>query len=342
MTTTLEPSAQPPWPPGATPPTPPAPPRQPRQLRVPRIPPIPRKQITHTHRSIFGNWVIASLGVLFVWIIAFAFGLSSFKHAHAQAVLYSKFRQQLATDTAPLGARTCLPIDNPDGTSSTKCVDTQLGAPVAVMDAPAAGLHHEVIVEGTSSTQLADGPGHYRTTPMPGQLGTVYVYGRSRLFGGPFHDIAAFRRGDVITFTTGQGESKYVVDDVRRAGDPIPNQADGHGHLWLATSDASGWRSGWAPARVLYVDATLQGTPFIDPGGRLSVVPPSEEAMRGDTNALYQLVLWLPVLAMGGAVVVWAHHRWGGWQTWVVGAPVILAGLWGVTETAALFLPNLL
>ena len=36
--------------------------------------------------------------------------------------------------------------------------------------------------------------------------------------------------------------------------------------------------------------------------------------------------LVLPVF--GGAAAVWAHGPWGGCQTWLVGVPVVLAGLW--------------
>ena len=37
------------------------------------------------------------------------------------------------------------------------------------MQIPAIGLHDVVIVEGTDSGDLRDGPGHRRDTPLPGQ-----------------------------------------------------------------------------------------------------------------------------------------------------------------------------
>jgi sortase A len=38
---------------------------------------------------------------------------------------------------------------------------------------------------------------------------------------------------------------------------------------------------------------------------------------------------------------VWAWLRWGRWQTWLVGLPLCLAVLWGISENALLLLPNL-
>jgi sortase A len=92
----------------------------------------------------------------------------------------------------------------------------------------------------------------------------------------------------------------------------------------------------------VFVDAALQGTPFGNPGGGAISVPTSEDPMQGDSSALYVLVLWLPVLVGGAVLAVWAQDRWGRWQTWLVGVPVILAGLWGVSQTVVLLLPNLM
>jgi sortase A len=39
---------------------------------------------------------------------------------------------------------------------------------------------------------------------------------------------------------------------------------------------------------------------------------------------------------------VWSRVRWGRWQTWLLGGPLLLAALWGVSTTAIQLLPNLL
>jgi sortase A len=284
---------------------------------------VPRKK-HYSDLSMAANWVLFALVGLIAWTVFYALLISSLEHSHDQSVMYSKLRQQLAEGTAPISG-----IVKP-------------GSPIAVLDAPTAGLKQEVVVEGSAAGDLIKGPGHLRNTPLPGQAGVSVIYGRAALFGGPFHRIASVHAGDPITVTTGEGTATYVVERVRRAGDSFPLLATGAGRLTLITADSTGWRSKWAPTGVVYVDARLTSTPFVDGGGRLSAVPPAEQAMKGDTGALYGLVLWLLLITLAALGAVWAHHRWGRWQTWLIGTPVLLACLWGVTLSGAQFLPNLM
>ena len=213
---------------------------------------------------------------------------------------------------------------------------------MALIEAPRLGLRY-VVVEGTSAGDLRAGPGHRRDTPLPGQAGTCVLYGRALAFGGPFRHVPELRAGDTVTLTTGQGAFDYRVDRVRRAGDPLPGPLpSGTGRLTLVTVEGVSWRTGWAPDRALYVDATLRGGPQPAPAGRPSAVPDAETALRPDPGGLVPVVLWLQLLLAGVAAMTWSAVRWGGAQTWLVGVPVLLAELWGVSESAARLLPNLL
>lgn len=285
-----------------------------------RAPRSPRSPIAAS-----AAWALITLGVVAVWFVFYALVVSAVQHTHDQSVLYGQLREELALATAPLGG------------------DIAPGSPVGLLNLPAAGLHDEVIVEGTSSQDLMMGPGHKRDSPLPGQAGVSLVYGRAKLFGGPFHSLPAVPVGAVITVVTAEGTSEYVVRDVRHAGDPYPPQlAAGGARLTLVTSESSGWRSGWAPARAVYVDADLQGKTFPAPAGRPSFVPTAETAMKADPGALYVLVLWLPLLVLAAVLAVWGYVRWGRWQAWLVGMPIVLGALWGVTQTATRLLPNLM
>jgi hypothetical protein len=71
-------------------------------------------------------------------------------------------------------------------------------------------------------------------------------------------------------------------------------------------------------------------------------VSAGELAMHGDSGVLVPLVFWLQLLFLIVLAGVWAGTHWGGWHTWLVGAPVLLAVLWMVTGTAVQLLPNLL
>lgn len=291
------------------------------RVRAPRTPrPVPAR---------VAAWALAALSALTVWFVLYSLFISALQESHSQSVLYAQLREELSglsTKVAPLGRA---PIEP--------------GSPVAVLDVPAAGLHDVVIVEGTASGDLMKGPGHRRDTVLPGQVGTSVVYGRATMFGGPFKHLAAVHPGDQLTVITGQGTARYVVEDVRRAGDPYPPVLGaGEARLTLVTADGSGWRAGWAPNGAVYVDAKLKGTPYpATSGGRPAAVPKSENALHGDQGALYLLVLWLPLLVAAALGAVWARERWGRWQAWLVGLPVVLAALWGVSQTAVQMLPNL-
>jgi sortase A len=268
-------------------------------------------------------WVSLSCALLCVWIVGYALGVSGLSQARSQEELYGQFREQLALATAPIGG------------------EIPRGDPVALLEAPSIHLR-QVVVEGTTSGELRSGPGHRRNTPLPGQPGTSVVYGHAAIFGGPFRSITQLKSDDVITATTGQGRFEYRVNGVRRAKDPLPVPLQqGGGRLTLVTAEGHGWRTGWAPDQVVYVDATLVGNTQLGTPGRPRSVTTSEFAMQADPEAFIPLVLWLQVLALAATAAVVTRWRWGGVQTWFVGVPVLLAGLWGMAEAMTQLLPNL-
>jgi sortase A len=263
-----------------------------------------------------------ALALLAGALVAYTLWLSALPQARAQEQLYGQLREQLAQATAPLGG------------------DIPAGTPVALLEAPTIGLR-QVVVEGTAGAALRDGPGHRRDTPLPGQPGASVLYGHSAAFGAPFRSIPRLQPGAVITVTTGLGQFTYKVTAVRRPGDPLPAPLpkDG-GRLTMATAEASGWREGWAPDRVVYVDAALDGESQLGPPGRPTSISTAERPLQGDPDALIPLILWLQLLVAGALTATWARIRWGAAQVWVVGMPVLIAAMWGVLENTAQLLPN--
>jgi sortase A len=209
------------------------------------------------------------------------------------------------------------------------------------MEAPTIGLR-QVVVEGTTSKDLESGPGHRPDTPLPGQSGASVIYGRAVAFGGPFGDITDLRPGDPITVTTGQGTFDYRVDSVRHNGDALPDPLrSGEGRLTLVTAEGTNWRTGWAPDRAVYVDASLQRAGLPAPAGRPTVVARDELTMASDGTGLVGLVLWLQLVLVTVASASFSQKRWGGSQTWLVYVPILIATLWGASESAMQLLPNL-
>jgi sortase A len=269
--------------------------------------------------------VPAAIALLAVWFLLYGFVLSGLQEHVSQSHLYDEYRLQLAAETAPLAE----PV--------------KTGSPVAMMNAPAAGIHNLVAVEGTTSRLLMSGPGHLSDTPLPGQAGTSMIFGRSVTFGAPFGRITHMRAGDVVTVTTGEGVFHYVVEDVRGPGSALPPALkSGASRLTLVTSASGGWRSGWAPTHAVYVDALLAKGAQPVPQGGPAAVSPASSPMHGDPNAIVALLFWLEALTVVALAVGWAWVHWGHAQTWIVGAPIFLAVLWATSDSVMRFLPNLL
>ena len=252
--------------------------------------------------------------------------VSSVQQRSSQQRLYDGFRIRLAEGTAPVG-----PVDA-DGAVYA------LGTAVAYLEIPELGVQ-QVVVSGTSSEALFAGPGHRRDTVLPGQSGASIIMGRNAAYGGPFGAIDQLDEGDRIMVTTGQGEFEYEVMGVRREGDPIEPFQEGESRLVLTSAAGPPY----LPNGVLRVDATMadasQGPGRLFPTGSL---PAEEDTMAGDSSQLWVLVLWLQALIFIALGSVWAWHRWGRAQAWVVFLPpLMLLGI-VVSNQAARLLPNLL
>ena len=85
-----------------------------------------------------------------------------------------------------------------------------VGSPVGTIQIPKINLAMTV-VEGTDEAQLAMGPGHYPTTPLPGQAGNVAIAGHRTTYLHPFYSLDALVPGDLIYITTLQGTFLYKV-----------------------------------------------------------------------------------------------------------------------------------
>jgi LPXTG-site transpeptidase (sortase) family protein len=266
-----------------------------------------------------------TLSVLTLGLVLNLAVASGLEYHAAQAQAFNTFRDQLAAGTAPIG-----PLGG----------DHRLlapGAPMALLEIPSIGVK-DVVGEGTTGQVLMSGPGHLRSTVFPGGVGTSVIFGRAEAYGGPFAHISQLRAGALIKVTTGVGTSLFRVTDVRHAGSVVPNLAAGRGRLTLATATGSSF----IPTGVVWVDARLTSRPLPAAAPVSGVVSAAERPLATDTAGLWALALWLVVLALvlGGAV--WAWHRRGHVQAWIIfTAPVVLVAYF-VADHVALLLPNLM
>lgn len=270
----------------------------------------------------------ATLAALAAWMLLFLGPMSALKEGHEQSTLYAKFRGSLAsgvTPPAPFAPNSVL----------------HEGDPVAILSIPAIGMSREVVVEGTTSKDLESGPGHWPGTVLPGEAGVSGMLGRAFGYGGPFSNIGKLKPGDDVYVTTGQGRYTYTVVDARGPGQPIPGSlAAAKAQLTLVTAANNGWHNLWVPTHAIYVDTVIKGTPGADATGSTPVS--ADAPMKSDTSNLIELVLWLQLMLIAVLALVWSATKWPRRQVWVVGAPVIIAVLWGVSLTFTQLLPNLL
>jgi sortase A len=77
--------------------------------------------------------------------------------------------------------------------------DIAVGGPVGRLVIPRLGVS-QVVVQGTGSSQLDRGPGHYLQTSIPGLGRVTAVAGHRTTFGAPFRHIDNLSTGNLITF----------------------------------------------------------------------------------------------------------------------------------------------
>lgn len=275
----------------------------------------------------------ASLTLLALAVGAFvlhAAVLGAVEHARSQRVAYAQLRAELSAVTAPLGQ------------TDAEGRPLALGTPLGYLTVPGLDLAREVFFEGTTAAVLAKGPGHRRSSVLPGQAGVAILYGRAWAYGGPFGRAGALPVGSPVIVTTQQGEHRYRVTGTRRDGDriPAPDPRAAPGRLTLVTAVGPPF----APSGVVYVDATLV-TPAV-PAGPLVVrsadLLPAEAALASDPSAWPVVFLLLQALALSALAMAWGTRRWGASQAWLVGVPVLgLLTLLSSREIMRL-LPNLL
>ncbi len=258
---------------------------------------------------------ISLVAVLVLGFGGYLFAFSTIQEARSQSNEYKSFRKALGEATAPVG-----PV--------------RIGAPVAIIDIPAIGLHHAVVNEGTSAGVLTRGPGHRVNSPLPGQAGIAALFGRRSTFGAPFAHLPRLRFGDRIEVTTGLGTATYLVRDAGDASHPLTDTAANQ--LLLVTADGT-----LRPHHTLTISAELQGDPF--PGSTpISVLPAADRALAGDPGTLLPLMLWSLVLVVIATAWTVGRQYWYRPAGYLIAVPVLAAVTWNVYENAAQLLPNAL
>lgn len=240
-------------------------------------------------------------GVLVLAYVVYLVAVSGLGHARDQRGLDARFDASVEDRSAPVGG------------------EIAEGVPVARLEIPAIGLD-EVVVEGTTGAELKRGPGHLRTSPLPGQRGNVVIAGRRLSYGAPLQDIDRLGAGDVVRVTTGQGTVEYEVVTTRTVS---PDDTDviedlGDNRLTLVTSTPR-----LLANRRLVASALLRSSPQPAPAGTPTELRSEELALHADGSNGIALLLWSQALLAAGLATAWLWRRWARRPTALLAAPVL-------------------
>ena len=197
-----------------------------RSLNASRV--LPCAAVRRTVAGI-GRTLI-TLGLLILLFVIYQLWGTDIFTARAQTKLDHQFQKLLGdvatTTTSTIPASTSTTATTaPAPTTTTTTAPRQLpaindGDPVGRIQIPAAGVDW-IFVQGTDKNDLAKGPGHYPSTPLPGQIGNSAIAGHRTTHGAPFYNIdklrprTATQRGDYIVTTTLIGTHVFEVVEQR-------------------------------------------------------------------------------------------------------------------------------
>ena len=301
------------------------------------MPPAPAGTLTAVdiRRGVrgLGKTLIAA-GTLILLFVAYQLWGTGLAEARSQDRLTKRFAQSLATPLPPPP-----PGPRPDGQPPPQAPE---GEAVAIMRIPKIGME-KAVVEGVALPELKKGPGHYPTTPLPGQPGNSAIAGHRTTYGAPFFRLDEVSAGDPILVTTRQGRFRYEVIDKRVVGPDETSvlEATPDNRLTLTTCEPR-----FSAARRLVVVAALTDeaaeAPPEPPAGQSA--PPPAQARAGlsgsqDGAGNGPAVAWGVAAALVALLVYGLSRVWRRWPAYLLGAPAFLVVLFFFFENFSRLLP---
>lgn len=171
---------------------------------------------------------LITFGMVVLLFIAYELWFTDLTNHQKQGQLQNQLAQEWNTGEDPVV-----------GEPGVKVRNIPLGQSIALIRIPALGLDYvRAIVEGTGPDSLAEGPGHYVNSVLPGQVGNFAVAGHRVGKGSPFLDLDRLRAGDPIVIETGKYYYVYRVLGNLATKDPtVPGQDGIPGQEIVTPSD---------------------------------------------------------------------------------------------------------
>jgi sortase A len=298
-------------------------------------------------------------GVLVLLFVVYQLWGTGLQEARSQDALEREFNELIehfevsttstTTTTAPGTETTRPPAEEATDPENRPAVPIRRGDAIARLQMPTIGVD-KFVVQGTSTSALRKGPGHYQDTPLPGMPGNSGIAGHRTTYGAPFGDIDKLAPGDPIVVTTVQGRFTYQVlpgRDNPAAGHFIVKPTDvwvlddvGDTRLTLtachpkysarqriivaavlvesldpsAITDASTRPAATRPPVTQVMGATETARPLTQ------FADGDEDGLSGDSSARGPAILW-GLVFLGLLSLVWqASIRWRRWPCYAIGA----------------------
>jgi len=264
------------------------------------------------------------LGVLILLFVAYQLWGTGISEARDQKHLKEEFKTVQQPVPAPSTTPTTLP-------------PTPEGDAVAIIDIPKINVN-KAVVEGVGVEDLKKGPGHYPSTPMPGQKGNAAIAGHRTTYGHPFYDLDALKPGDDIFVSTRQGKFQYKVDHSMNV-DPhdvaVLDQTPDN-RLTLTTCTPR-----FSAAQRLIVVSNLVGPAFDapPPSPTKTVKVLAKAGLSGTQVHKAPAIQWGLLAAVVFFGTWYFARRWRRWPAYVIGTPIFLFVLFFFFENVARLLP---
>ena len=279
-------------------------------------------------------------GVLILLFVAYQLWGTNLAESRSQDRLRADFLDALAESAV---TTTTIAGTDPSTTSTAAPRVQPTGEAVAMIRIPKIGVE-KAVIEGVSVSALKKGPGHYPTTPMPGQPGNAAIAGHRTTYGQPFFRLDELEAGDPIEVTTRQGDFTYRVRE-RFVVRPSQNEVLAESTENLLTLTTCEPR--YSAARRLIVVASLSEEPVAAPPPPVATddepaPAPSladDASVSGESTSKVPVILW-GLLAAFVWLVTWVlSKRWGKLAAYAMGTPVFLVVLFVFFENFARLLP---
>jgi sortase A len=305
------------------------------------LPPSPARRFGSHHpgkrrrqRLLSGFTWVRNVGIILLLFAGWQIWGTALSQHHAQAQLATEFQSHVQHSHRP-GASGLVQ-------SSTYIPDPSPGTVLARIRIPAIGVD-QYVVSGTTEQDLAQGPGHYAGTAMPGQAGNVAIAGHRTTYGAPFFELGKLVPGNSIVLTTLSGQPyTYVVSKVPytvKPGEVSVLDDFGDNRLTLTTCNPP-----YSAAQRLIVVAS-----FHQAGGTLSTPParyrPHAYHLRGGDPSSWGWgsFVWVLVAVAVLFALGWNHQRlsrlYGEPGRWLILVPIWMAALILLFQSLSGFLP---